>query len=60
MKVELIKHKDKVESAYRQKLEDEKVRNNKKKVEEMDEILQENTRLKKEVTELMKKANGKK
>ena len=39
MKVELIKHKDKVESAYRQKLEDEKVRNTKKKVEEMDEIL---------------------
>ena len=45
---------------YRQKLEDEKVRNTKKKVEEMDDILQENTRLKKEVTELMKKANGKK
>lgn len=39
MKVELIKHKDKVESMYRQKLEDEKLRNTKNKVEELDDIL---------------------
>ena len=39
MKVELLKHKDKVEAMYRQKLEDMKQQQNKKKVEEMDGIL---------------------
>ena len=39
MKVELIKHKDQIDSMYRQKLEDEKQKLTKKKVEEMDLIL---------------------
>ena len=37
-----MKHKDKVDLSYRQKLEDEKKVLLKQKVEEMDMILQEN------------------
>ena len=55
MKVELIKHKDKIETIFRQKLEDEKLKQTKKKVEEMDEILKENFALKKEIMDLKKK-----
>ena len=39
MKVQLLKHKDYTENAFRQKLEEEKKNNLKKKVEEMDMIL---------------------
>ena len=42
MKVELNKHKDKIEAIFRQKLEDEKLKQTKRKVEEMDAILKEN------------------
>jgi hypothetical protein len=55
MKVDLIKHKDKIEALARQKLEDEKVKLNKKKVQEMDEILQENFALKKQVADFQAK-----
>lgn len=55
MKVDLMKHKDKMETMFRQKLEDEKMKLNKKKVEEMDMILQENFQLKKEVMSIKKK-----
>ena len=55
MKVDLIKHKDKIETLARQKLEDEKVKLNKKKVQEMDEILQENFALKKQVADFQAK-----
>ena len=51
-KVELMKHKDKVETMYRQKMEDEKLKATKKKVEEMDAIFQENFVLKKEMKEM--------
>jgi hypothetical protein len=54
MKVELIKHKDKVEQMYRQKLEDEKLKQTKAKVQEMDSIIKENYTLKKEIMDLKK------
>jgi hypothetical protein len=54
VKVELMKHKDKMDLSYRQKLEDEKKALMKQKVEEMDMILQENFQLKKELVNLKK------
>lgn len=54
MKVQLLKHKDHIENAFRQKLEDEKKNMLKNKVEEMDMILQENFHLKKELMALKK------
>jgi len=49
MKIELNRHKDKVETMFRQKMEDDKLKANKKRVEEMDAILQENFALKREI-----------
>ena len=49
MQVELNKHKDKVETMFRQKMEDEKLKANKQKVAELNEIMQENFTLKKEI-----------
>lgn len=54
MKVELIKHKDKIDAMYRQKLEDEKQKLSKQKVEEMDLVIKENFQLKKELSKLKK------
>ena len=36
MKIELQKHKDKVEQGFRKKLEEDKLKMNKQKVKEMD------------------------
>ena len=58
LKVTLLKHKDQIENSFRQKLEDEKKNMLKKKVEEMDMIMQENFHLKKEV--ITYKKDGKK
>ena len=58
MKVTLLKHKDKIEQGFRQKMEEEKKTMLKQKVEEMDMILQENFHLKKEVMTMKK--DGKK
>ena len=52
MKVQLMKHKDQIEAVCRQKLEEDKARLAKKKVAEMDGILQENFALKKEIAQL--------
>ena len=60
MKVALLKHKDKIEQGFRQKLEEEKKSLTKKKVEEMDMILQENFALKKEMMNMKKAEQAKK
>ena len=59
MKVQLLKHKDQIENAFRQKLEDEKKNMLKNKVEEMDMILQENFHLKKELMAVKKNQDKK-
>lgn len=46
MKIELQKHKDKVEQGFRKKLEEDKLKMNKQKVMEMDQLMQENFALK--------------
>jgi len=56
MKVALLKHKDRIEGSFRQKLEEEKKALTKKKVEEMDMVLQENFALKKELLAVKKDA----
>ena len=45
MKSELLKHKDKIEQIYKVKLDEEKRRLVKKKVDEMDSIIKENKKL---------------
>ena len=59
MKLELLKHKDNIEQMFRQKLEDEKKTMLKNKVAEMDQIMQENFAIKKELA-AMKKDSKKK
>ena len=53
-KLELTRHKDRTEQAFRKKLEQERLKMNKSKLQEIDEIMQENFTLKKELTELQK------
>ncbi len=45
MKTELMKHKEKIELIYREKLEEEKRRLLKGKVDEVDRLMKENKRL---------------
>ena len=54
MKMQLIKHKDKAEDAYRKKLEAERLKLNKLKLKEFDDLMKENFELKKEISELHK------
>ena len=46
MKRELMKHKEKIEGIYRQKLEDEKRRILKQQMEEFEDLVKENKTLK--------------
>lgn len=55
MKVELQRHKDKIEQGFRKKFEEDKLKINKQKVVEMDHLMQENFNLKKQLVELEKK-----
>lgn len=57
MKLELQKHKDKVEQGFRKKLEEDKLKMNKQKVKEMDQLMQENFALKKQVMDMENKNN---
>ena len=45
MKTELMKHKEKIESIYKVKLEDEKRKLLKQRVDEIDRLMNENKRL---------------
>lgn len=45
MKAELIKHKEKIELIYREKLDEEKRRLLKGKVDEVDRLIKENKKL---------------
>jgi hypothetical protein len=45
MKAELMKHKEKIEGIYKVKLEDEKRKLLKQRVEEIDRLMNENKRL---------------
>ena len=45
-KKEVMKHKERVEALYRQKLEDEKRKMNKGRIDEFDEMVQENRSMK--------------
>ena len=47
-----MKHKERVEALYRQKLEDEKRKMNKGRIDEFDEMVQENRSMKEEVDKL--------
>jgi hypothetical protein len=47
-----MKHKEKIESIYRQKLDDEKRKVMKSKVDEFDELVKENKKLRDEVGKL--------
>ena len=58
MKLELQKHKDKIEQGFRKKFEEEKLKQNKQKVKELDHLMQENFTLKKQVVEFEKKNQG--
>lgn len=49
IKKDIMKHKEKTEAIYRQKLEDEKRKLLKGKMEEFDELMQENKKLREEV-----------
>lgn len=51
-KKEVMKHKERVEALYRQKLEDEKRKMNKGRIDEFDEMVQENRSMKEEVDKL--------
>ena len=51
-KKEVMKHKERVEALYRQKLEDEKRKMNKGRIDEFDEMVQENRSKKEEVDKL--------
>ena len=57
--LELTRHKDKIEGTFRKKLEDERLKMNNIRLEEIDGIMSENNALKKEITDLMN-ANSKK
>ena len=50
--LKLTKHKDKIEATYRKKLEDERLKINKLKLREFDDMMKENYELKKEIGEL--------
>ncbi len=52
VKKELMKHKEKIESIYRQKLEDEKRKLLKGQMQEFEELVNENKRLKDDVGKL--------
>ena len=45
MKAELMKHKENIESIYKRKLEDEKRKLLKQRVDEVDRLMKENKRL---------------
>ncbi len=45
MKSELMKHKEKIESIYKEKLDEEKRKLLKGRVDEMDKLIRENKRL---------------
>jgi hypothetical protein len=45
MKKEIMKHKENIENIYKRKLEDEKRKLLKQRVEEMDQLMKENKRL---------------
>lgn len=45
MKQELLKHKEKIESIYREKLDDEKRKVLKQRVDEIDKLMKENRAL---------------
>lgn len=45
MKSELLKHKEKIESIYREKLDDEKRKVLKQRVDEIDKLMKENRAL---------------
>jgi len=45
MKTEMLKHKEKIEQIYRTKLDDEKKKLLKQRVEEIDRLMKENKRL---------------
>lgn len=51
-KREIMKHKERVEALYRQKLEDEKRKMNKGRIDEFDKMVQENRSMKEEVDKL--------
>ena len=57
MKLELQRHKDKTDKGFRKKFEEDKLKMNKQKVEQMDQLMQENFSLKKQVMEYEKKGN---
>ena len=52
MKKEFMKHKEKIESIYRQKLEDEKRKVLQGKMEEFEELIADNKRYKEEIGKL--------
>jgi hypothetical protein len=45
MKQDLMKHKEKIESIYREKLDEEKRKVMKQRVDELDRLMKENKRL---------------
>lgn len=45
MKQELLKHKEKIEGIYKEKLDDEKRKVLKQRVDEIDKLMKENRRL---------------
>jgi len=49
MKQDLMKHKEKIESIYREKLDEEKRKVMKQKVEELDRLMKENKRLNQQI-----------
>jgi len=49
MKADLIKHKEKIENIYKEKLDDEKRKLLKGRVEEIDRLMKENKRLNQQI-----------
>jgi len=49
MKADLIKHKEKIESIYKEKLDDEKRKLLKGRVDEIDRLMKENKRLNQQI-----------
>ena len=50
MKSELLKHKEKIESIYKEKLDDEKRKLLKGRVDEIDRLMRENKRLNEKIS----------